>query len=509
MCKFRNKIFILDWRSTMLSPKLKCQIQNGNVLFWLLSMVFLALGQVSVLGQTPDIKAAKALSNTFAAVAKTATPAVVSIKVEKTMEAGPALGFGSPFEFNDPSDQFNDEFLRKFFGGRMPQQRSPQKFQQKGQGSGFIIDKTGYILTNNHVVGDVDNITVELQDGRKFEHAKLIGTDPDSEVALIKIEGDNFPVLPMGDSEKMQVGDWVMAIGNPFGLSETVTVGVISAVGRSNVHIAAYEDFIQTDAAINPGNSGGPLINLDGQVIGINTAIASQSGGYMGVGFAIPINMAKSIEEQLIKSGKVTRGYLGLAAQDVTAEMAQLLGIPQAEGAIVAEIVKDSPADKAGLQSNDILLEMDGKKITSYDEFRNEVAMLAPDTKIQLQILRNNKKENITLTIGERPTSLARAETSQESTEQLGLQVQNLTQDLADQLGYSLGEGVIVTGVTPGSAADNAGIQAGDLILGVNQKKVNSVDNFDQAIKQSQKDKKVILLVKHGEYSRFVVIPLE
>ncbi len=493
----------------MVSPKLKTKIQNGKLFLWSLGLMLLVFGQVPLLGETPDIKAAKALSNTFAAVAKTATPAVVSIKVEKTMEAGPALGFGSPFEFNDPSDQFNDEFLRKFFGGRMPQQRSPQKFQQKGQGSGFLIDKNGYILTNNHVVGDVDNITVELQDGRTFEHAKLIGTDPDSEVALIKIEGDNFPVLPMGDSAKMQIGDWVMAIGNPFGLSETVTVGVVSAVGRSNVHIAAYEDFIQTDAAINPGNSGGPLINLDGEVIGINTAIFSQSGGYMGIGFAIPINMAKNIEEQLVKNGKVTRGYLGLAAQDVTAEMATLLGISKSEGAIVAEIVKGSPADKAGLQSNDILLEIDGKKITSYDEFRNDVAMLAPDTKVQLLILRNNKKENINLTIGERPTTLARAETSQESTEQLGLQMQNLTRELADQFGYSLDEGIVVTGVTPGSTAASEGIEPGDLILSVNQKPVKSITEFNRAVKESRENGKVLLLVKHGEYSHFVVIEFE
>jgi len=220
-------------------------------------------------------------------------PAVVSIKVEKTI-SGSAMGFGGGPGFNDPYGQFPDDFLRRFFGDRGdrgPRQRAPRKFRQEGQGSGFIISQDGYILTNNHVVGDVDRITVELKDGKDvktFNNAKLIGTDPDSEVALIKIEGDNFPVLPMGDSAKLEIGDWVIAIGNPFGLSETVTVGVISAVGRNNMHIAAYEDFIQTDAAINPGNSGGPLINLDGEVIGINTAIVSESGGYMGIGFAIP-----------------------------------------------------------------------------------------------------------------------------------------------------------------------------------------------------------------------------
>ena len=264
--------------------------QQGTdcLLFWLLGLFCLpSLGW----GQS-HTQAAKELSKAFSSAAKAAMPAVVSIKVEKTV-TGPAMGMGGSEGFNDPFGQFPDDFRRRFFGGRVPQQRSPRKYRQQGQGSGFIISADGYILTNNHVVGDVDKITVELKDGRKFNNAKLIGTDPGSEVALIKIEGDNFPVLPLGDSDKMEIGDWVIAIGNPFGLSETVTVGVISAVGRSNMHIADYEDFIQTDAAINPGNSGGPLINLDGKVIGINTAIVSESGGYMGIGFAIPINMAR------------------------------------------------------------------------------------------------------------------------------------------------------------------------------------------------------------------------
>ncbi len=237
----------------------------------------------------------------------------------------------------------------------------------------------------------MDKITVSLKDGRTFTNAKLIGTDPDSEVALIKIEGHGFPVLPMGDSGKANIGDWVIAIGNPFGLNETVTVGVISAVGRSNVHIAAYENFIQTDAAINPGNSGGPLINLDGQVVGINTAILSESGGYMGIGFAIPINMARTIEEQLCTSGKVSRGYLGLYAQDVTPEMAKPLGLKEAAGVVVAQVEENSPAEKAGLKVTDVILEINGKKITSYDTFRNEVAMLRPGSRVRASHLAGRK----------------------------------------------------------------------------------------------------------------------
>lgn len=453
-----------------------------------------------------DRQVARELSNAFTAVAKEAMPAVVSIKVEKAVEVA-----GGRFGFNDPFGQFNDDLLRKFFGGRLPQQpQQPRKYQQRGQGSGFIISRDGYILTNNHVVGDVDKITVELEDGRKFENAKLIGTDPGSEVALIKIDGDNFPVLPMGDSDQMEIGDWVIAIGNPFGLSETVTVGVVSAVGRSNVHIAAYEDFIQTDAAINPGNSGGPLINLDGEVIGINTAILSESGGYMGIGFAIPINMAKTIEAQLKAHGKVTRGYLGLYGQDVTSDMADLLGLKSSGGVVIASIEKGSPSDKAGLATGDVLMEMDGKAIDSYDAFRNQVAMLKPGTDVRFQIVRDGKQRQITVTLGERPTQVAqdgRSDTRAPWQKALGITVQNVTQDLADQFGYRIGEGVIVTGVEPGTPAGDAGVQAGDLIESVNRESVSSVDEFEEALSRA-KGEKVLLLVRRGEFSRYVVVPL-
>jgi serine protease Do len=477
-------------------------------------VVFAAISLLVMLGLTglapaqPNMKAAKELSNAFSASAKEAMPAVVSIKVEKKVEASP-LSFGTPFGYNDPFGLFGDDLLRKFFGDRIPpQQQTPKKFYEHGQGSGFIISKDGYILTNNHVVGDVDKITVELQDGRKFENAKLIGTDPGSEVALIKIDGDNFPVLPMGNSDKIEIGDWVIAIGNPFGLNETVTVGVISAVGRSNVHIAAYEDFIQTDAAINPGNSGGPLINLDGQVIGINTAIFSQSGGYMGIGFAIPINMARTIEQQLKENGKVIRGYLGIYGQDVTPDMAQLLQLGSNKGVIVASVEKGSPADKAGLKSHDVLLEMNGKKVESYDSFRNDVAVLRPGSNIKLSVLRDGKTIGVTVTLAERPMEVAQGNPPKwrrQSQEALGIEVQNLTKDLAERFGYSLGEGVIVTRVTSGSPAANAGIQSGDLIQSVNRESVNSADDFEKAVMRTEGNK-VLLLIKRGEYSQFVVL---
>jgi len=505
---------MLKRRNIMNSQGSKRQSTIKSITLTAMSLAIMVFLTYPVLAQSSS-KAAKELSGAFSAAAKEAMPAVVSIKVEKAVAANP-MAYGSANGYNDPFGLFGDEFLRKYFGDRLPpeqqqqQQQAPRKYYERGQGSGFIVSKDGYILTNNHVVGDVDKITVELKDGRKFENAKLIGTDPDTEVALIKIEGDNFPVLPMGDSDKIQIGDWVIAIGNPFGLSETVTVGVISAVGRSNVHIAAYEDFIQTDAAINPGNSGGPLINLDGQVIGINTAIFSQSGGYMGIGFAIPINMARKIEQQLKSHGKVTRGYMGLAGKDVTPDMAELLHLKNSQGVIVASVEPGSPADKAGLKSYDVLLEMSGKKIESYDSFRNDVAMLAPDSRVTLKVLRDGKTQEITVTLGERPTEVAQGNQTKEqqkSQEALGLEVQTLTKDLAERFGYSLGEGVIVTRVNPGSPAANAGIQPGDLIQGVNRKSVSSAEDFEKAVNLT-KNNKVLLLIKRGKYSQFVIVEL-
>jgi serine protease Do len=454
--------------------------------------------------------AAKELSKAFSGAAKATMPAVVSIKVEKSVQMNSPMGSDNPLGLNDPFRQFNDDFLQQLFGGRLPQRQSPQKYVERGQGSGFIISEDGYILTNNHVVGDVDKMTVELQDGRKFTNAKLIGTDPDSEVALIKIEGDHFPVLPMGDSDKIEIGDWVIAIGNPFGFNETVTVGVISAVGRSNVHIANYESFIQTDAAINPGNSGGPLIDLDGKVIGINTAIISQSGGYMGIGLAIPINMAKAIEEQLKNGGKVSRGFLGVYGQDITPDLAEMLGLKESGGVVVAKVEKDSPAAEAGLKNRDVILEMNGKKLQSYDAFRNEIATLRPGSKIDLKGLRDGKPLELSVTLAERPGTVTRAQKSaEEPAQSVGLQVQNLTKELADQLGYPLGEGVVVTAVQQGGPAAEQGIQRGDLILSVNNRNVTNAKEFGDAMKQAKKSGKVLFLIKREDASQFVVVPFE
>ncbi|MBM4024326.1 MAG: Do family serine endopeptidase [Planctomycetes bacterium] len=481
-----------------------------------ISLFVIGLLGVPSIGSAHDrVQAAKELSKAFSTVAKEAIPAVVSIKVEK-MVTGPSMryGDGDGSGFNDPFGPFPEEFLRRFFGERPPrqqqQQRAPRRFRREAQGSGFIISEDGYILTNNHVVGDVDKIIVELQDGRTFNDAKLIGTDPDSEVALIKIEGNGFPSLPLGDSGQSEIGDWVIAIGNPFRLNATVTVGVVSAVGRSNVRVAAYEDFIQTDAAINPGNSGGPLINLDGQVIGINTAIYSGSGGYMGIGFAIPINMARSIADQLKKQGRVSRGYLGLLAEDVDTDKAELLGLKEAAGVAISMIEKGSPAERAGLKVYDVILAIDGRKIRLYDAFRNEVALLAPGTKVRLDLVRDGKPMELTVRLGERPGAAAQKEQAAEEPEvALGLEVQDLTKELADRFRYGLGEGVIVSAVTPDGPAAEKGIRAGDLILSVNKQKVTSVDEFTAAVNQARNTKKVLMLVRRGEVSQFVTLTFE
>jgi serine protease Do len=480
-----------------------------------LSVLLIALvGGVSApsFAQTtiPPSQVARELSQAFAATAKATMPAVVSIKIEKLITAQP--GVGDSNETGGPED-----FLRRFFGGAAPQSRS-RRYLERGQGSGFIISRDGYILTNNHVVGNVDRMTVTLQDGRTFTDAKVIGTDPATEVALIKVEGSNFPVLPLGDSDRLEVGDMVMAIGNPFGLSSTVTVGVISAVGRSNIGIAAYENFIQTDAAINPGNSGGPLVDLTGRAIGINTAIVSESGGYMGIGFAIPINMARTIADQLRRSGKVVRGYLGFYGQDITPEIARSLGLQRPQGTLIAQVERNSPAEKAGLQAGDVILEMNGAPIENYETFRNAIAAMQPGTAIQLLVWRDGQTSERTVTLGERPAQPGQAgqqqqppqqppqQTPQETRQTLGLEVQNLTRNLAQRFGYQPGEGVVVSAVTPEGPADTAGIQPGDLIVSVNRQPVPSIDRFAAAIRGARKSGQALLLIRREGASRFVVV---
>lgn len=454
--------------------------------------------------QDAGLESLRESGKAFRSVAKQVSPAVVFIQVEKEVEQ---QGIGSnPFD----GTPFGDEFFRRFFG--QPNQKrnphTPQKRQSIGQGSGFIISADGYIMTNNHVVGDADKVTVRLLDGREFS-AKTIGTDPPTDVALIKIEAaEKLPFLKLGNSDKMEVGDWVLAFGNPFGLSHTLTAGIISAKGRSGIGLTDYENFIQTDAAINPGNSGGPLVNLDSEVIGMNTAIFSRSGGYMGIGFAIPINMAKNIREQLVEHGSVTRGRLGVYIQELTQDLAESFDIKQNKGILISQVVEDSPAEKAGLEQGDVILELNGKTVTKVAKFRNSIALTRPGTEIELTILRNGKEKEIEVTIGSLETDDKGHPISADKLPKLGMSLQKLTSELAEQFGYEDAKGVLVTAVEAGSIADRAGIKRGDLIEEVNRKAVNEPSQVKKLIKESNK-KTILLLVRQGDASRYLALKLK
>jgi serine protease Do len=480
-------------------------------------LVFVSVFAISFLAPLcnadPDKKAdLETLRNTgevFADVAAKVSPAVVFISTEQTLTQ--TQQNWNPFE-----DFQNDEFFKRFFGPQFrqrqqqQQQQQPRKQVRKGQGSGFIISADGYILTNNHVVKDANTITVKLNDERELK-AKVIGTDPETDVAVIKVEAKNLPFAELGDSDKLRVGQWVLAIGNPFGLSHTVTAGIVSAKGRTNIGLpdVQFQDFIQTDAAINFGNSGGPLINIDGQVVGINSAIYSSSGGYMGIGFAIPVNIAKYVYKQIIASGKVTRGYIGIYGQDVTPEMANLLGAKGIKkGVVVHKLVDGSPAAKAGIQNGDIIIKKDGKEIDTWDAFRNEVARLAPGTKMDLTVIRDGKEKDFPIQLATRPGKEGEEKEAAEEQpeEKLGLTVQNLTPELAQQFGYKGETGIIVTAVEDGSPAEDAGISAGTLILEVNRQKVKDVDEFWKAVKKAGNS--ILVYIRQEDVSRYTVIKL-
>jgi serine protease Do len=459
---------------------------------------------------TNSIDTLRQMGKAFAKISEKVSPAVVGIKASQTItQQIPEWPFGDPFS--------DDDIFEHFFGRPSPRQRqrSPQtrKFQQLAQGTGFIVSSDGYILTANHLVGEAEKVMVKEGDNREVE-AKVIGTDPDSDVAVIKIDGKDLPFLELADSDKLEVGEWVLAIGNPFGLTHTVTAGIVSAKGRSGFRLAEYEDYIQTDAAINPGNSGGPLLNLDGKVVGINTAIISPGGrsywaGNVGIGFAIPINMAKSIYKQLVETGKVVRGFLGVGIQDLTSENAPFFGLKQdTKGVLVPEVNKDSAAEKAGLKPGDVIIELNGKPVESAKELQGRVSSLKPDTDVELVVMRDGKRETLTAKLGERPAKEQVAKGGLETLEKLGLSVQNLTSDLAEQYGYEGLAGVIVTQVESGSIAELAGISTGALIMEVNRKPVENTKAFKQAIEDAAKEGSVLLRVKQGQAVVFIVLKL-
>jgi serine protease Do len=449
------------------------------------------------------------LSVVFENASEKVSPSVVPIfSEEKVAVTGLS---DDPFR-----DFFGDDFFKRFF--EEPRQNGKKPEEQKqivhGLGSGVIVSADGLILTNNHVIDGAEKLTVVLPDKRRFL-AKVMGTDPQTDVAVIKIDARNLPAASLGNSDAVKIGQWVIAIGNPFELLHTVTAGIISAKGRSSVGLADYEDFMQTDASINPGNSGGALADLDGNVIGINTAISSPSGGSVGIGFAIPINMAKHVMEELIQKGKVSRGYIGLVLQDIDENLAKAMKFKTTEGALVGDVVSGGPGDKAGIKTGDVIIELDGRKIFNSADLRNRVAQMKPKTEVNITLLRDGKEIQATSELGERPpkgsgrpSQKENQKPDEQANSKLGISIQNLTADAAGQLGYKNETGVVITDVYSGSPAEDAGLKTGDLIKEVDKKAVVSVREFNDAVGKAGSGDTVSMLVRREQNTFFLAIQI-
>jgi serine protease Do len=432
----------------------------------------------------------------FSTLAKEVGPAVVHIRVEKTVK-----GNGAEFrQFEnqpfDRDDRYKD-FFDHFFGGR-----SPHEYKQNGLGTGFIIDKDGFIVTNNHVAENADKIKVVLKDKREFD-ARVVGRDPQTDLALLKIDAkEDLPVVRLGSSDKLQVGEWVAAIGSPFGLEQTVTAGIVSAKGRV-IGSGPYDDFIQTDASINPGNSGGPLINMNGEVVGINTAIIA---GGQGIGFAIPIDLASNIIQQLKTNGEVTRGWLGITIQDLKGDLAEYYNLKDQSGVLVTDVIPGDPADKAGIKPHDIIIDVNGKKVMTSHELTAMAAELTVGDKATLTVMRDGKQKSFDVEVGKRPLTLADVGTPRPEKEtEFGFQVADLTPEMARRLNVADESGVVVVGVSANSKAQKAGIQKGDLIKEINRQGIKSVGQFKKLIRTSQKGDGIDLLVKRMNAGYVVV----
>lgn len=447
--------------------------------------------------QVPEVFARQKGMQTLADVAERCVKSVVNISFTKVIKMKEGKYF-SPF--------FNDPFFKHFFGEdfffSIPKER-----REKSLGSGVVISTDGLILTNNHVVENAEEIVISLGDKKRYK-GEIVGTDPKSDVAVIKIKGKakDLTPIPFGDSSKLRLGDVVLAIGNPFGLSHTVTMGIVSAKGRANIGIADYEDFIQTDAAINPGNSGGALVNLKGQLVGINTAIISRTGGYQGIGFAIPSNMAKSVMESLLKYGKVIRGWLGVMIQEVTQDIADAMQLDSTKGVLISDVMKNSPAEKAGLKRGDVILKLNGEETNSTSQLRNLVASTGAGKGVTLLISRKGKKMEVKVTLGEVPQKQARQlKVEKEESAIGGITVSELTDKLRDK--YSIPSqitgGVVITSIEPDSPARMAGLRRGDVIIEVNNTKVTSVEQFK---KMCKKGRNKILLLVYRERATFYVV---
>lgn len=453
--------------------------------------IFLASGLdltkgTSASNPTPPVM----VPQSFSDVAQAVSPAVVNIRTEKVIKGGGPVfrHFQSPFGEDDP---FHD-FFERFFGNR-----PPREFKERSLGSGFIIDKEGHIVTNNHVVENADEIKVKLKNGTEYD-AEIVGRDSNTDIALVKAKGlGDMGTTKWGDSDRLKVGEWVVAIGSPFGLEHTVTAGIVSAKGRV-IGSGPYDDFIQTDASINPGNSGGPLVNLSGEVVGINTAIFSRSGGNVGIGFAIPANLARGIIEQLQVSGSVTRGWLGVSIQDLTPELAEYYGLKDVKGAVVGQVFEGDPADKAGIEPKDVIIEVDGKKIEDSRDLSRTIAETSVGEKVNLKVLRDGKERTFSVEIVKRTDEkeeMIAAEGEYEQTD-LGMTVSSVTPELAREYNLTETEGVVVVRVEEDGPAQKAEVQEGDLLLEIDRKPVKTLDDYHKIVGDIEQGKTVPLLVR-------------
>lgn len=460
----------------------------------ILAILSMPLTKTVATGAETEVKPYPSAPVSFAELVDQVSHVVVNISTTQVIKRAPlpkSFGPHGPFK-----DFFGDDFFERFFG------QIPRERKQRSLGSGFVVDfNKGYIITNNHVVADAEEIKVRLDDGKEYE-AEVVGRDPKTDLALIKTKKkmEVGAGAPLGDSDKTRVGEWVMAIGNPFGLERTVTVGILSAKGRV-IGAGPYDDFLQTDAAINPGNSGGPLFNMRGEVVGINTAIVASG---QGIGFAIPVNVAKELLPQL-KKGKVIRGWLGVSIQEVTEEIAQSFKLKEAKGALVAEVIEDSPAEKSGLQRGDIVTSFAGQDIESPNELQRVVANTTPNKRVKVQVIRDGKTKTLTVKVGTMPDELP--EPTQGIATDLGLTVQTLTPELAEQFDWSRDEkGVLITTVEPGSAGAEAGLRRGDLIKEINRQAVEDAKEYKQLVEKAKKGESLLFFVKRGVRTFYITV---
>jgi serine protease Do len=466
------------------------------------SILWLGYG-ISTALKSHDQPAASAATNVsetpmvpanFSDLADKVRPGVVNLQVVKKVKN---VGFGprgNPFGDQSP---FGD-FFGPFFQGNPP----PRDYKQQGVGSGFVISQDGYIVTNNHVVDDADQIKVKLSNGKEYE-GKVVGRDPKTDLAIVKITGaSDLQPLKLGNSEDLKVGSWVVAVGSPFGLEQTVTAGIVSAKGRV-IGSGPYDNFIQTDASINPGNSGGPLINMRGEVVGINTAIVA---GGQGIGFAIPVDMAKEIIPQLEQKGHVTRGWLGVSIQEMTPELAKSMGLKEKKGALVAQVVTGSPAEKAGIEQGDVIVEFDGKEVAGSKDLPRIVASTPVGKSVTVKLSREGKTTERQVKLGEMEEKGVEVSKANSSHRALGIAVQNLTPEIAKELGVNKAAGVVVTRVEPESPAAEAGIQTGDVIREVNRKPVKNVEDFIQKVEKAKDKESVLLFIQRGQNSLFAAV---